>query len=312
MRNALFARWISLVATLAGAFLLGAGVDSQSPAAATLYQEALAKYRAKEYSTAVTIAARAVELTPDDAACRHIYGLCLAAVERFREAEENLNRAIALKPGEGSYHYDLGFVLYQQKKYDQCVPVLKRAVELDGENLMARFLLGRTYVSSHRSLLIGNFSQLALEQFRYLAKRNPSFPTVHFHIAQIHSNNGFIDEALKELKTELEYNPSNTQARVTLGELLLKSGQTNAALEQLQTAEKGAPNAGLVHFALAKAYREINQMDRAIAAARRSVELEPSFPDAHYLLGNLYQESGQAELAGRELELFQKYRQAAP
>lgn len=285
---------------------------AQYPSAQSLYEEALARYRAKEYSAAVTAAARAVERDAHNAAYHHIYGLSLATVERFREAEEHLNKAIGLKPDTANYHYDLGFVLYQQKKYDQSVPVLKRAVELDGENVMARFLLGRTYVSSHRSLLIGNFSELALEQFAYVAKRNRRFPTVHFHIAQIHSNNGFVDKALQELKTELKYHPSNTQARVALGELLLKSGHTEAALEQMQTAEKNAPNVGLVHYTLAKVYRESDQMEKAIQAARRSIELDPVFADAHYLLGQLFQETGQADLARRELELFQKYKSASP
>jgi tetratricopeptide (TPR) repeat protein len=274
----------------------------------SLYQEALARYRAKEYPAAVAAAGRALEQDSGNAGYHHIYGLSLAAVERFREAEEHLNAAITLKPGEANYHYDFGFVLYQQKKYDQCVPVLKRAVELNGENLMARFLLGRSYVSGHRSLLIGNFSELALEQLMYVAGKNPRFPTIHFHIAQIHSNNGFMDKALRELKSELEYHPSNTQALVALGELLLKTGQAKAALEQLQLAEKAAPNVSLVHYTLAKAYRESDQAEKAIQAARRSLELDPTSPDAHYLLGQLYQETGQADLARQELELFEKYR----
>src|SRR5262245_13225439 len=220
---------------------------AQVSPAQSLYQEALARYRAKEYPAAVAAASQALEQDVGNAAYHHIYGLSLAAVERFREAEEHLNTAITLKPDEANYHYDFGFVLYQQKKYDRCVPVLKRAVELDGENLMARFLLGRSYVSGHRSLLIGNFSELALQQLMYVAEKNPRFPTIHFHIAQIHSNNGFIDKALRELKSELEYNPSNAQALVALGELLLKTGQIKAALEQLQLAEKIAPNVSLVH-----------------------------------------------------------------
>jgi tetratricopeptide (TPR) repeat protein len=281
---------------------------TQVSSAQSLYQEALARYRAKEYPAAVAAAGQALEQDGGNAAYHHIYGLSLAAVERFREAEEHLNRAITLKPDEANYHYDFGFVLYQQKKYDRCVPVLKRAVELNGENLMARFLLGRSYVSGHRSLMIGNFSELALEQLMYVAEKNPRFPTIHFHIAQIHSNNGFVDKALHELKSELEYHPSNAQVLVALGELLLKTGQVKAAFEQLQLAEKTAPNVGLVHYALAKAYRESQQAEKAIQAARRSLELDPTAPDAHYLLGQLYQETGQSDLARQELELFEKYR----
>src|SRR5262249_3222752 len=105
------------------------------------YQEALEKYRSKDYPAALAAARRALDEDSDNAAYHHIYGLTLAALQQFREAEENLQRAIALKPAEANFHYDYGYVLYQQKKYDQAVPVLQRAVDLDGENLMACFLL---------------------------------------------------------------------------------------------------------------------------------------------------------------------------
>jgi tetratricopeptide (TPR) repeat protein len=284
----------------------------QGPSAQSLCEQALGHYRAKEYAAAVASAVQAVKQDPSNAACHHICGLSLAAVERYREAEDHLHRAIALKPKLANYHYDLGFVLYQQKKYSASVPVLQRAVELDGENLMARFLLGRTYVSSHRALLIGNFSELALEQFNYVSRKNPRFATVHYHIAQIHSNNGFLEKAMQELKLEIEYYPTNAQARVALGELLLKQGHSQAALEQLQLAEKNAPNVGLVHYALAKARRESGQLDKAIEAAHKSVKLDPASPDAHYLLSQLYRENGQAELAQQELDLFQKYKSEKP
>jgi tetratricopeptide (TPR) repeat protein len=285
---------------------------TQGSSAAALCEQALGNYRAKNYAAAVAAAAQAVQQEAGNAPCHHIYGLSLAAVGRFREAEEHLNRAIELKPGFGNYHYDLGFVLYQQKKYDASVPVLKRAVELDPENIKARFLLGRTYVSSHRSLLIGNFSELALEQFDYVARKNPQFPTVHYHIAQIHSNNGFFEKAQQELITELAHHPSNAQAQVALGELLLKKGQTKAALEQIQQAAGRAPNVALVHYALAKAYRENDQLEKAIQSAQKSLELEPTSPDAHYLLSQLYQENGQPELAQQELASFQKYKHRSP
>lgn len=281
--------------------------STQSPC-----EQALGHYRAKDYTSAVAAAAKAVKQDANNAACHHIYGLSLAAVGQYPDAEDHLKRAIALKPNQASFHYDLGFVLYQQKKYDPSVPVLKRAVELDGENLMARFLLGRTYVSSHRSLLIGNFSELALEQFTAVAKKNPRFPTVHYYIAQIHSNNGYVEKAIQELKTEIDYQRSNAQARVALGELLLKNNQIAPALEQLQQAERYSPNVGLVHYTLAKAYRENGQLEKAIEAAQRSVGLDPLSPDAHYLLGQLYRDNGQADLAQQELELFQQYRNPKP
>ena len=287
-------------------------VLASPPAQAAHYEEALEKYRHKEYPAVLAAARRALDEDGNNAAYRHIYGLTLAALQQFREAEENLQTAIALKPAEANFHYDFGYVLYQEKKYDQAVPVLKRAVELDGENLMARFLLGRTYVSSHRSLLIGNFSQLALEQFKFIAKKNPLFPSVHLHLARIYSNNGDEEKALQELTTELELFAKDTQARVELGELLVKMGQSEKALEYLIQAQKEAPGMPLVHYTLAKAYRATAQRTEAIRAAQKCVELDPDFADGHYLLGQLYQEASQPELARREMEVFQEIKQREP
>src|SRR6185436_4577709 len=177
----------------------------QTPSPRSLCDQALESYRTKDYAAAVKAASQAVQQDVRDAACQHIYGLSLAAVGRNTEAEDHLNQAISLKPTVGNYHYDLGFVLYQQKKYEASVPVLKRAVELDGENLMARFLLGRTYVSAHRSLLLGNFSKLALVQLNYVVRKNPRFPTLHYHIGLIYSNDGAIEKAIQELKLEIQY-----------------------------------------------------------------------------------------------------------
>src|SRR3954471_3400308 len=93
------------------------------PAQSTRYQEALERYRSKDYAAALAAARQAIEEDGNNASYRHIYGLTLAALQQFREAEENLRQAIALKPDEANFHYDYGYVLYQQKKYDQAVPV---------------------------------------------------------------------------------------------------------------------------------------------------------------------------------------------
>jgi len=284
----------------------------QGPAVRALCEQALEHYRTNNYAAAVNAASQAVQQEASDAPCQHILGLSLAAVGRYGEAEDHLNQAITLRPKAGDYHYDLGFVLYQQKKYEASVPVLKRAVELDGENLMARFLLGRTYVSAHRSLMLGDFSKLALEQLNYVARKSPRFPTLHYHIGLIYSNDGLIDKAIQELKLEIQYQPSNAQARVALAELLLKKGELDAALGQLQLAEKAAPSVSLVHYTLAKTYREQGHLDKAIEAAEKSVRLDSSSADAHYLLGQLYRENGQTERAQQELELFKRYQTINP
>src|SRR5262249_22846603 len=161
-----------------------------------------------------------------------------ASLRRVEPAEENLRKAAALAPQQPAFQFDLGYLLHQERKYTQALPVLKRAVELDPENLLARMTLAPTYVFTFHELKNPNFAELTLEQLRFVAARNPRFPGVHHHIALVYINSGEPAKARPELETELSYYPENAQARLELGETLLKLNDYPHAVEALQLAAK--------------------------------------------------------------------------
>jgi tetratricopeptide (TPR) repeat protein len=275
------------------------------------YRQAIERYNKKDYVRTLSLAEHALQQDQNNASWRHLYGLTLAALGRFPEAEENLRQAITLEPQEPTFCYDLGYVLYQEKKYAEAFDPLKRVVELDGNNLKARFLLGRVYVSAYPSLGNPNFIALSLEQFEFIAKKDARYPLVHYHLALLHGYAGQLPEEREELLAELKYYPENVKARDELGEVLLKMGQPQKALDQLLLAEKQAPEMSMLQYDLAKAYRQTHRTSQALEAARKCVELDPQFAEGHYLLGQLYQESSEPELARREMERFHQL-QAKP
>jgi predicted Zn-dependent protease len=277
----------------------------------TAYEQALERYQSKQYQEALAPAEEAVREDGGKALTVHLYGLILASLQRLDGAEENLRKAAALAPAQAAFQYDLGYLLHQERKYAEAQPVLKRAVELDPENLMARFMLARTYVFAYHELQIPNFVELTLEQLNYIVKKDPRFPAVHHHLALVYINSGEQTKALNELNTEIGFYPDNNQARLELGETLLRLNQFHKAAEQFLIAAKQAPQVPAIHFGLAKAYKAEGQTAKAIVAARRSVELDPRFADAHYLLGQLYRDSEQQELARHEFELFRQLKNGA-
>ncbi|HYM05877.1 MAG TPA: tetratricopeptide repeat protein [Terriglobales bacterium] len=290
---------------LAGLLALSALAQSN------IYREALEKYQSKQYQQALPLAEEALREDKNNPACFHLYGSILAALGQSYLAEDNLRKAVGLAPDQPAFEYSLGALLHQEKKYVEAVPALKRAVELDPENLAARMMLARSYVFSYHELQIPNFVELTLEQLNYIVKRNPRFPGVHHHIALVYINTGEPAKAIEELNTELRYDPANAQARLELGETLLKLNQYHKAAEELLAAAKQAPQAAPIQFALAKAYKADGQTVRALEAARKSVELDPQFADAHYLLGQLYRDTSQPELAGQQFALFRQLKNAS-
>jgi len=270
------------------------------------YDEAAEKYQNKQYQDALSLAQEALRDDSENPTKLHLYGQVLAATDQFSLAEETLRKAVLLAPDQAAFEYDLGALLHQERKYAHAVPVLKRAVELDPENLTARMMLARSYVFSYHELQLPNFTELTLEQLNYIVKKNPQFPRVHHHIALVYINSGQPEKAVPELNTELRYDPANSQARLELGETLLKLNQYHKATEELLLAAKQAPQVPDIQFALAKAYKSEDHTAEALDAARKCVELNPQFANGHYLLGVLYRDSNQPELARQQFELFQQ------
>jgi tetratricopeptide (TPR) repeat protein len=275
-------------------------------AQSNFYEQARERYQSQQYQAALPLAEKALQGDSENPAKLHLYGQILAATDQFSLAEENLRKAVLLAPDRPAFEYDLGALLHQERKYAEAVPVLKRAIQLDPENLTARMMLARSYVFSYHELQIPNFSDLTLEQLNYIVKRNPRFPRVHHHIALVYINSGQPEKAVPELNIELRYDPANSQARLELGETLLKLNQYHKATEELLLAAKQSPQAPDIQFALAKAYKSEDHTAEALGAARRCVELNPQFANGHYLLGVLYRDSNQPELARHQFEIFQQ------
>jgi len=300
-------KWSAIGFTSRAAQTVLAGLLALSAAAQrNPYQQALEKYQSKQYQEALPLAEEALREDRNNPTYFHLYGSILSALGQFYLAEDNLRKAVALAPDQPAFAYDLGALLHQEKKYVDAVPVLKRAVSLDPENLTARMMLARSYVFSYHELQLPNFVELTLEQLQYIVKKNPRFPGVHHHIALVYINSGEPAKAIEELNTELRYYPENAQARLELGETLLKLNQYHKAAEELLIAARQAPQMPAIQFALAKAYKADGQTAKALEAARKCVDLDPQFADGHYLLGQLYRDANQPELARKQFELFRQ------
>jgi tetratricopeptide (TPR) repeat protein len=98
-----------------------------------------------EWTSAERLFKRAIELNPNYATAHHWYASHLAALGRFAEAIEEINRAKELDPLSLIINTDLGVILYLSRQYDQAIEVYRRALALDPGFRVARFHLGEAY-----------------------------------------------------------------------------------------------------------------------------------------------------------------------
>jgi tetratricopeptide (TPR) repeat protein len=75
--------------------------------------------RLERYEEALKDRNRAVELAPDEYVYLNGRGQTLRALKRFDAARRDFERSIALDPGISENYYELGYVYYDEAKYDQ-------------------------------------------------------------------------------------------------------------------------------------------------------------------------------------------------
>ncbi len=98
-----------------------------------------------EWSRAERLFKRAIELNPNYAPARHWYAFHLAALGRFPEAMEEINRARELDPLSLIINTDVGHILYLSRQYDQAIEVYRRVLDMEPNFSVARLRLGEAY-----------------------------------------------------------------------------------------------------------------------------------------------------------------------
>ena len=88
---------------------------------------------------------RAEELSPSDGMARFWHAMMLAALGRFEEALVEIQRAWDLDPLSLAIQTNVGFVLYEARRYQEAVDRLLNVLEMDPGFGLANFHLGRTY-----------------------------------------------------------------------------------------------------------------------------------------------------------------------
>ncbi|MFN0086636.1 MAG: tetratricopeptide repeat protein [Blastocatellia bacterium] len=98
-----------------------------------------------EWSNAERLFKRAIELNPNYPPARQWYAYHLAALGRFPEAMDEINRARELDPLSLIINTDAGHILYLSRRYDQAIDAYRRVLDMEPGFSTARLRLGEAY-----------------------------------------------------------------------------------------------------------------------------------------------------------------------
>lgn len=269
---------------------------------------------------------------PNDTEALNARAYARMSVGRYKEAHEDLRRAVAIKPASAEYTAALGYTLWKLGRPAEAIEAERRAVKLDDKNFTAHYQLGRfllftggqnkqqlTEASTHlrRALEIdprhsevrfdlliayrtlGDAAQ-AFAQLKLLEDARPSDPRVTYIDALLASDRNDMTAAINGFREALRQDPTLFGAWQDLGLAYIKLGRWNEAIETFSELSKRQPDAVEVAYFYALSLFNAGRAVDAEREARRALRLDAGTSAAHTLLGIILASRGGADAEAAE------------
>jgi len=227
---------------------------------------------------------RALEINSHDVQAMQGLALALEHQQRADEAEDLLNQAIRLQPGNWRSINALGGFLFARGRYAEAAEAYRQVVLLDPNNWQGQGNLGSSL------LMVGEFEPAALALRRAL--ENHADAAYASNLGIIYYFLGHFDEAVAIQREVVELYPESNLDWLNLGDALFFSSESELAENAYRTAAtlsekllKVNPTDAGTLYRLAWASAMLGNGDYADELIARARTIAPNNPYVHYYSG---------------------------
>jgi tetratricopeptide (TPR) repeat protein len=274
----------------------------------------------------ITLFQHAVDVTKDNDVALFNLGIALKREKHLKEASENFEEAVRIRPNYVNALIYLGLIQYEEGKYDKAIEYYQRALSFaaghpnagDAENN-----LGVVYSAQGKT-------EEALQHYRKGVEFAPKDANKRFNLGSLLIEAKRYDEAETQLREALRLDPNFARARAALEQVasLARENQATIDVPKLSSPEEyfkqGNALAEKTKYAEAAAYYEqalklrpnyldarINlgnalavqgRLREAVTQFRETIKLRPENSDAHINLGNALSELGDLEASAESFK----------
>jgi len=216
-----------------------------------LLGEAYAAHQARQSDVAEKLYRHVLEMSPKDSDAANLLGLLYIEEQRFPEARNVIQRAIAIQPNNSQSHYNIGIAAKGCGDPVAAIGHFQESTRLIPGNIEAWVALGNMQKLEHRfSDAAESYRRaLAIDSSHHAAKTGLSDTLNDAGVEA--SNKDRYEEALQLYREALEANTSNAKAALNLGMLLEQLGDGESAAEAFKTSIDAKPDFADSHFQLA-------------------------------------------------------------
>ena len=233
--------------------------------------------RGTEY--AIQLFEKAIELDPRYAAayagCSCAYGQMyqwFSREEQYRDkAQEFSFKALMYDNTLPEAYTAMGLSYFIWGKLEEAAASVKKAIELDADDFIAHWTLGRIHFSNGQM-------EPAIEHFRRVIDIQPAFYVAYEDLKQSLRGLGRVQEAeatnlrqMELMPTYLLQNPDDARARIFYAFMLLDVGKRADAIRESNTAIDASPGDSVMLYNAACLYARLGETRRAVDTLRQAI-----------------------------------------
>lgn len=222
---------------------------------------------------------------PKDVLALHYLGLLCAEEGNLEEAQDYLEKALALKKDEPSIHLHLTNILKARGLFSQAAQGLKDLIQSHPTFAAAFNNLGTVYYAQAKL-------QEAVDAYQHAINLQPNYADAYYNLALALSKLNKIEASINTYQALLELSPDHPGARFQLGCLFMQRSNYQAAIEQFTQIEKNHPYHFETQSNLATCFLKLGQLEQAKHHYVQALELNPKDVQILFNLGVLAMQQG--------------------
>jgi eukaryotic-like serine/threonine-protein kinase len=187
---------------------------------------------------------------------------------------------------EANIHFNLGVVLFKQKKLDEAGKVYRKVVKLKKDFAEAHHNLGVVYVAQKNW-------PAAQASFAAAVGIKKDYAEAHFGLGTALVKLKKQSEAIPHFEEAVKVKPGFAKAHYHLGVAMYRLNKLPEAEKALRQAVALDHKDGVAHYSLGLVVSDGGNADEAEKWYRKAIELQPDLAEAHCNLGHLLRRRGE-------------------
>lgn len=220
--------------------------------------------------------------------------------ERFDEALDHLNVAIALAPGDFKAYNNRGLILTKKGYYREAIEEYNRAIALNPDNPVSYNNRGDAYRE------IG-LSQSAYEDYGRAIRLNPYYAQAYINRGVFYGKNEQYDLALADFVTAIRINPTLPESYNNRGIVYQQKKLYDLAQSDFNQALKIKPGYADALYNRGNVYKDLGQFVEALKDYNNALKIRNNYPQVYNNRGIIYGNNGKNKQALEDFNTAIRY-----